>query len=309
MRLERTWADSTAALWPRAARAANEAAMRLTRAAALAALAITAAASPALAQAPAEAPPAAADWRTPDPDTILVIDTNKGRIVVELVPEAAPQFVARVQALARQHFYDNQSFFRVIADFMDQTGDPKNDGTGGSPMPDVPGELTFRLAPAGPFALAVDHTVDQVGFIRSLPVQSQSMLLAPMTNDGKVQAFGLFCTGVAGAARADDPNSANSQFFLMRANRHELERRYAAFGRVIAGQDVVNAIKAGEPVADPQDRMTRARLLSDMAPGERPKVRIIDPQSAWFKAAVARVVAAEKTDFTACDVPIPTEVK
>jgi peptidylprolyl isomerase len=267
------------------------------------------------AQAPAAAPPAtvsapgASDWRTPDPNNVLVIDTNKGRIVVELVPEVAPKFVARVQELARQHFYDNQSFFRVIDGFMDQTGDPQNNGTGSSKLPDVTAEFTFRRGADTPFVLAVNQTVGEIGFIRSVPVQTQSMLLAPMTVDNRVQAWGMFCTGVAGAARADDPNSANSQFFLMRATRSALDKRYAAFGRVIAGQDVVNAIKVGEPVADPMDKMTRARLLSDMAPAERPHVRIIDPASPWFKAAVARQVALKKADFSACDVDIPAEVK
>jgi peptidylprolyl isomerase len=258
---------------------------------------------------PGAAAPTAADWRTPDPDNILVIDTNKGRIVIELAPAAAPQFVARVRELARQHFYDGQTFFRVINDFMAQTGDPQNNGMGGSPLPDVPGELTFRRGPDTPFALAADRTVDEVGFIGSLPVQSQSMMLAPMTKDGRVQAWGTFCPGVVGAARSDDPNSANSQFFLMRAARSALDRRYAAFGRVIAGQDVVSAIKTGEPVADPQDRMARVRLLSDIPAAERPKVRIIDPAGAWFKAAVARQAAARGAAFTTCDVDIPAEVK
>ncbi|MDB5445517.1 MAG: peptidyl-prolyl cis-trans isomerase, cyclophilin-type [Phenylobacterium sp.] len=257
----------------------------------------------------APAQPGPADWRTPDPNDVLVIDTNKGRILVELVPEVAPQFVARVRELAHQHFYDGQTFFRVIDDFMDQTGDPKNDGTSGSSQPDVPAEFSFRRGADTPFALAVDHTVDEVGFLKSLPVASQSMMLAPMTKDGMVQAWALYCPGVAGAARAGDPNSANSQFFLMRAHRATLEKRYAGFGRVIAGQEVVNAIKTGEPVPEPQDRMERVRLLADLPPAERPKVRVIDPAGAWFKAAVARQVAARGAEFSACDVEIPAEVK
>jgi peptidylprolyl isomerase len=286
---------------------------RVLAAIALLSLAPPAAAAPKPAPAPAApaapAGPTAADWRTPDPDDILVIDTSKGRIVVELVPDAAPLFVARVKELARQHFYDNLTFFRVIDDFMAQTGDPQNTGMGSSTLPDVQGELTFRRGAETPFGPAVDRTVDEVGFIRSLPVGSQSMMLAPMTRDGRVQAYGMFCRGVAGAARADDPNSANSQFFLMRADRDALNRRYAAFGRVIAGQDVVTAIKAGEPVPEPQDRMTRVRLASDMPLAERPRVRIIDAQGAWFKAAVAREAAAKGAGFSACDVDIPAEVK
>ena len=51
-----------------------------------------------------------ADWRTPDPDNLLVIDTNKGRIIAELTPEAAPETVTRIKTLAKQHFYDGQTF-------------------------------------------------------------------------------------------------------------------------------------------------------------------------------------------------------
>jgi peptidylprolyl isomerase len=254
--------------------------------------------------------PGPGDWRTPDPNDVLVIDTNKGRIFLELVPEVAPQFTARARQLAHEHFYDGQTFFRVIDGFMDQTGDPQNNGMGGSKLPDLPAEFTFRRGPDTPVFLAVDQTVAEIGFIKSLPVMSQSMMLAPMTRDGKVQAWALYCPGVAGAARADNPDSANSQFFLMRAPYPKLEKRYTAFGRVIAGQDVVAAIKTGEPVADPQDRMERVRLLADLPPAERPTIRVIDPAGPWFKAELARAQAqAGAAGLSACDVNIPSEVK
>src|SRR5678816_3564548 len=66
-----------------------------------------------------------ADWRTPDPNNVLVIDTNKGRVLVELVPKVAPGHVGRVRDLARAGVYDGRTFFRVIDRFMAQTGDPK----------------------------------------------------------------------------------------------------------------------------------------------------------------------------------------
>lgn len=279
----------------------------LASALALVALSLPAAAKPA--SPPAVAAPGPGDWRTPDPNDVLVIDTNRGRILVELVPEVAPQFAARVRQLAHEHFYDGQTFFRVIEDFMDQTGDPQNNGQGGSKLPDVTAEFTFRRGPATPFVPAGSQSAAEVGFIKSLPVMSQSMMLAPMTRDGMVEGWGLYCPGVAGAARSGDPNSANSQFFLMRAKYPKLEKQYTAFGRVISGQDAVLAIKTGEPVADPQDRMERVRLLADLPPAERPQVKVIDPNSPWFKAELARVRAQEGADFSACDVQIPSEVK
>ena len=97
------------------------------------ALAASAQAAPKPPPAPAIPPepgaPAAADWRTPDPENLMVIDTNKGRIIVELTPQIAPNHVARVKELTRAGVYDNRTFFRVIDQFMAQTGDPKDDGT------------------------------------------------------------------------------------------------------------------------------------------------------------------------------------
>jgi peptidylprolyl isomerase len=281
-------------------------------AAAFAALATTAHAqkkAPAPTAPARPAAPTAADWRTPNPDDVLVVDTNKGRIIVEMVPEVAPMWTARMRELALEHFYDGQTFFRVIEDFMDQTGDPENRGTGGSTKPDVRAEFIFRRGPETPFALVADQSVAEVGFIKSLPVTTQSMMLAPMTRDGKISGYGLFCQGVMGAARGESEDSANSQFFFMRAHYPALDRRYTAWGRVIAGQDVVRAIKVGEPVPDPQDKMERLRLLSDIPEKDRPKIRVINPAGPWFKAEIARAQAAAGANFTACDVNIPVEVK
>ena len=135
------------------------------------------------------------------------------------------------------------------------------------------------------------------------------MMLAPMTRDGKVTAWGLYCPGVAGAARGAEENTANSQFFLMRQGYPSLEKRYTAYGRVISGLEVVRAIKTGEPVEQPQDKMLKVRMASELSDAERPKVRVIDPQGPWFKAEIARVRAAKGADFSACDVNIPVEVK
>ena len=253
--------------------------------------------------------PGPADWRAPDPQNVLVIDTNKGRIIVEMIPEVAPNHVTRVRELAHDKFYDGLTFFRVVEDFMDQTGDPQNNGVGGSPKPDLAAEFTFRRGPETGMVLAADQGVADIGFLKSLPVMSQSAMLMPMTADGKVSAWGLFCPGVAAMARGSGVDSANSQFFLMRAGYPSLEKRYTPWGRVISGLDVVRAIKVGEPVEAPQDRMDRVRVLADIPETERPKIRVVDPKGAWFKAEIERVRASKGADFTACNVEIPVEVK
>jgi peptidylprolyl isomerase len=257
---------------------------------------------------PTQAPPAETDWRVPDPADVLVIDTSKGRVFVELSAVQAPLGAARVRALARTGFYDGRAFFRVIDNFMDQTGDPKDDGTGGSTLPNLPPEFAFRRSSDMPFTPVTHDGGLEAGFIGALPVISQSMDLGLLTNDNKVGAYATFCPGVGGLARADAPGSANSQFFLMRGANTALDQKYAVFGRVIAGMDVVRAIKTGEPPPPPADRMTTVRVLADIPAAERPAVRVIDTRGAWFGAMAARVRAEKVVDFSLCDLELPSQV-
>ncbi|HEY4030946.1 MAG TPA: peptidylprolyl isomerase [Caulobacteraceae bacterium] len=245
-------------------------------------------------------PPTAADWRTVDPQNLLVIDTTKGRILVEMVPEVAPQSVARIKELAHAHFYDGLTWQRVVDGFMAQGGDPKGDGSGGSDKPNVPAEFNFRRGADMPYVKISTNGGLEDGFIKSLPVRGQSSDLAVMTNDGKVSGWGLWCTGVAGMARAGDPDSANSQFFLMRDFNAGLERKYTPWGRVLVGEDVVLALKTGEPVVDP-DKMTSVRLATDLPAGQQPKVQVVDTKGPWVKTAA-------KYALDVCDIDLPAKL-
>jgi len=256
----------------------------------------------------APAAPTAGDWRTPDPQNILVIDTSKGRIIVEMAPQAAPEAVKRVRELSRAGFYDGRAFFRVIDNFMDQTGDPLDTGTGGSTKPDLPAEFTFRRGADTPLAVVDRQGGLEAGFLGSLPVVSQTMDLAVLTADNKVTAFGSFCPGVAGMARAEAPGSANSQFFLMRATTASLDKNYTAWGRAISGLDIIRAIKTGEPVPQPQDRMTTVKVLADLPPAQRPTIRIIDAHGPWLRAAADRVRAQKVVGFSVCDLELPVDI-
>jgi cyclophilin family peptidyl-prolyl cis-trans isomerase len=77
-----------------------------------------------------------------DPENTLVLETTKGKVLIELRPDLAPLHVERIKTLARQGFYDGVPFHRVIAGFMAQTGDPTGTGTGGSDLPDLKAEFT-----------------------------------------------------------------------------------------------------------------------------------------------------------------------
>jgi peptidylprolyl isomerase len=77
-----------------------------------------------------------------DLENTLYIDLPHGRVVIELKPDLAPKHVARIKELAREGFYDNTPFHRVIEGFMAQGGDPTGTGTGGSKKPDLPAEFS-----------------------------------------------------------------------------------------------------------------------------------------------------------------------
>ena len=175
--------------------------------------------APAPAAQPPQAKPAqAALPKGVDPQNAVFIDTKYGRIVIKLRPDLAPKHVERIKQLARDGFYDNVPFHRVIAGFMAQTGDGQyGNGTGGSKYPNLAAEFT------------------QTPFKR----------------------------GVVGMARANDPNSANSQFFIMYADGSFLNGKYTVVGEVVSGMDVVDKIKKGEPVQDP-DRMVTVRVAADV---------------------------------------------
>lgn len=283
------------------------------------ALAILAFTTQALAASKAPAPPAlpeppAADWRTPDPENVLIIDTSKGRVIVELSPQVAPRHVERVRLLTRRGFYDGLEFFRVIDGFMDQTGDPQNDGMGASELPDLADEFFFPRGPSTPFALFDRVGPDreatgatEAGFIGVLPVRTPPGMQMMMTATGTVNGWGQFCGGVLGMAKSGAPDSANSQFFLMRDTVASLNRNYTALGRVLSGMEAVRAIKVGEPVAPPRDVMTRVRLLADLPERERPKIQVLNTASPSFKAIVER--ARAQAPVTICDIAIPVRVQ
>ena len=153
-----------------------------------------------------------------DKANAIVIDTTKGRIVFKLRTDIAPQHAERIKLLAREGYYNNVPFHRVIEGFMAQTGDGKNfNGTGGSKYPNVPAEFS------------------------SVP----------------------FKRGIVGMARSASNDSANSQFFIMFAEGSSLNGKYTVVGEVVSGMDVVDKIKRGEPVADP-DKMVKVQVASDI---------------------------------------------
>ncbi|WP_309090776.1 peptidylprolyl isomerase [Phenylobacterium sp.] len=89
---------------------------------------------------------AVSDWRPLEAENTLLIETSKGRVIVEMAPDMAPKAVERIKRLAREGTYDGLQFHRVIDGFVAQTGNPNNRDGGTSGHPDLPPEFQFRVA-------------------------------------------------------------------------------------------------------------------------------------------------------------------
>ena len=242
-----------------------------------------------------------------DPENTLKLETTKGDVVIEMRPDLAPNHVARIKELVRDGFYDGIVFHRVIDGFMAQTGDPLGTGEGGSDLSDLDEEFLFRRGADMPFVEAALQGGARSGFFKTLPIETQPDSQMAVTRDGRASAWGLHCPGVVSMARAEDVNSANSQFFIVRAAYPSLNKRYTIWGRVVFGLDIVQALNVGEPPANP-DRMTNVRLASDVPDEERAPIYVMRTDSRDFRELIQDTRRERGADFHVCDVEIPTRV-
>lgn len=167
------------------------------------------------------------------PEDTMIIALKDGDVTVALRPDLAPKHVAQIEKLVRDGAYDNVVFHRVIDGFMAQTGD-----------------VQYGDAADGYNAEAVGTGGSD---LPDLP--------AEFSNSEH------FVRGVVGMARSQDPNSANSQFFIMFAPAPSLDGQYTIVGTVESGMELVDKIKKGDQaqngvVADP-DRMVKVRIAAD----------------------------------------------
>ncbi|MEE9454094.1 MAG: peptidylprolyl isomerase [Paracoccaceae bacterium] len=163
-----------------------------------------------------------------DPENTVIIELKDGNVTIELLPNVAPKHVERMKELARGGKYDNVAFHRVIDGFMAQTGDVANGNM----------ENNFNLGAAGTGGSGLPD----------LPAEFSSL---------------PFDKGVLGAARSQNPDSANSQFFIMFDAGHFLNNQYTVYGRVIDGMQHVDNIQRGEPAPKP-DRMISVKIAADL---------------------------------------------
>ena len=145
-------------------------------------------------------------------ENIMILKLKDGDVKIELFTNVAPNHVKRIKQLADEGKYDNVVFHRVIGGFMAQTGDVKFGNSSGE---------DFDLRRAG---MGGSDLPDLKEEFNDLPHQR----------------------GTLSMARSQDPNSANSQFFICFKDASFLDRQYTVFGKVIEGMELVDKIKKGD---------------------------------------------------------------
>lgn len=252
-------------------------------------------------------------WRQLDAENTLYIESSQGPILVEMFPEVAPQHVARIKELARERFYDGLIFHRVIDNFMAQTGDPSGTSRGSSSKSDLQQEFQFKRGGEMPFVAASRQGGTWQGFYKTLAIETYPDAQMQFTSDNRVRAWALHCPGIASMARSgivngvDQVNSANSQFFLMRATYPSLNKDYTVWGRVVWGLDSVQKIAVGSPPPSP-DRMLSVRVMADLSESERVALYVLRTDSADFQELVDDTRRKRGADFSICDVQIPARI-
>ncbi len=140
-----------------------------------------------------------------DPQNTIFLDTKYGRVIIRLRPELAPKHAERIKTLAREHFYDNAPFHRVIPGFMAQTGDgERGDGTGKSKYPDLPAEFS-----------KVPFTRGVVGMARATSPNSANSQFFIMFGEtpslnGQYTVVGEVVSGMEAIDRVKKGSSANN---------------------------------------------------------------------------------------------------
>ena len=167
-----------------------------------------------------------------DPENTMIIELKDGEVEIALRPDIAPQHVEQIKTLVRRGDYDNVAFHRVIDGFMAQTGDVQYGNL-------EQGYNSQRAGMGGSDLGNIPAEFSDVPFER----------------------------GTLGMARAQDPNSANSQFFITFAPTPNLNGAYTVVGQVVEGMEYVDNIKRGDraangAVTDP-DRMISVRIAAD----------------------------------------------
>ena len=257
-------------------------------------------------------------WRTPDPENVLVMTLDSGRVVIELSPEHAPEHVANLRTLAREGYFDGLTINRSQDNFVVQWGDANSEEPAkakplGAAKAALPAEFSTTIREGLAFTRLpdVDGWAPQVGFSNGFPV-------------GRDPQAGMqwlaHCYATVGAGRGNAPDSSNgTELYVVTGQApRQLDLNITTVGRVIEGMHLLSAIPRslapGGFYTQPALRtpIRRITLVSALAEAERPRLQVMDTASASFDALVeARRNRADAWylrqagHIDLCNVPIP----
>lgn len=261
--------------------------------------------------APAEA------WRSLDPANTLYLDLESGRVVIELAPQFAPEHVANIRTLAKEHFWDGLSIYRSQDNFVVQFGDPDADDPAkarslGTAKTKLPAE--FHRASAG---LEFDRLPDrdgwapQVGFVDGFPAG----------HDPKSGRTWLaHCYGTLGAGRNNDEDSSiGAELYVVDGQSpRQLDDNITVVGRVVQGMELLSVIPRGPaPMGfyekpELRTKIKSIKLASELAEAERLPLQLLRTDTKTF-AEATEARRNRRDDFykrpaghiDLCNVPLP----
>jgi cyclophilin family peptidyl-prolyl cis-trans isomerase len=226
----------------------------------------------------------ASDWLQLDQDNLLYIELERGRVVVALSTSLAPRHVAQIKALAREHFYDGLSFYRVIDGFVAQGGDVSETreiktakktmkAEFDEPAPDWP---NFQpLADKDGYAAVT-------GFVNGLPVG---------LDESGARVWHLHCAGAFAFGRNNDRDSASTEFYITLQPQRYLDRNLTVFGRVVQGMEHLQALRRVQPAETPGgdlgETILSMRMGADMPEADRAALETLRSDTPTFQRYVA----------------------
>ncbi len=235
-----------------------------------------------------------AEWRTPDPQNLMVMQLPSGRVLIELAPDFTPLHAANIRTLVRQHYFDDLAIIRVQDNFVTQWGDPNDDENGdkrklrslGNASKTLAPEFTRAIDPKLPWTPLPDGDVyaPEVGFSEGFPVGR---------DPASGQEWVAHCYGTVGVARDVAPETGNgSSLYAVIGQARRLDHNLAVAGRVLEGMPLLSGLPRGpEPMGfytQPQQRVSieSVRLAADLPAKDRPAIQVLRTDSASFAALV-----------------------
>ena len=224
------------------------------------------------------------EWREVDPENLVVMELEYGRVLIELAPDFAPKHAERFRALVRAKFYDDKSFYRVIDGFVAQGGIGEGDDKKLAEWPALNAEFDQKITGKTPFVPlgSPDLFAKEVGHLDGFPVGRDW---------DEARMWILHCPGTVAMARDTDPNTGGTEFYIPIGQApRRLDRNLTAFGRVLEGMQHVQKLNRGDPKVDSgvikneskRDTIERVRMAADMSASDRPRIEVMDTTSKEF---------------------------